>query len=182
VSSAAGPPPNGEPIDATIAAYLADIAALASKDASWCLRIPQDMQVASEPAKFRDWCLFTLASNTKNAALCGRIPIRPSERDARLSLHANCKRQANSPYPSTLRYEPELPDDDNLTRVLIHKLDYPIPRAADLPLESIAAAYGLFLNELENHFDAPHTAARRRFVERVQRLPNFNSKGEAISP
>jgi len=46
-----------------------------------------------------------------------------------------------------------------------------IPRARDLPPESIHAAYDRFLDELSHGTDQPHITARRRFVDRVRRLP-----------
>jgi hypothetical protein len=53
-------------------------------------------------------------------------------------------------------------------------LNYQIPRARDLPLEPIYAAYGRFLDELNHGTDQAHTTARRRFVDRVQRLREDN--------
>src|SRR5260370_29415852 len=50
--------------------YLFDAAALLNKNTRWGLRIPEGVPVASEPWKFRDWCVFTLAANSKNAELC----------------------------------------------------------------------------------------------------------------
>lgn len=157
--------------DATNLAYLEHVAALVTQNPNWCARIPEDLKVASEPARFRDWCLFTLATNTKDARLCGRIPIPANQRDVRLSLQATCMFQVNSPYPSNLRYGPEVPDDDERTRTLITMLNYEIPRAKDLPLESIYAAYDRFLNELNHGTDPRHAAARQRFIQRVQSLP-----------
>jgi hypothetical protein len=67
-----------------------------------------------------------------------------------------------------------VPDDDDRTRALITTLDYEIPHAKDLPLERIYAAYDRFLDELSHGTDPPHTTARRRFIDRVQRLPEDN--------
>jgi len=75
------------------------------------------------------------------------------------------------PYPSNLRYGPEVPDDDERIRAVITMLNYEIPRAKDLPLEDIYAAYGRFLDESTRGTDPPHTTAPRRSIDRVQRLP-----------
>ena len=148
------------------AAYLADLAALAGKTPRWCARIPEDLPLAGQAAQFRDWCYFTLASNTKNRDLCSRIPIRPQETDARLSLRAQCERQSNSPNLSG-QYGPEVPADDTRTRALILLLNYEVPRAKDLPLASVAAACGHFLHALNDRADPRHAAARQRFLARV---------------
>jgi hypothetical protein len=159
---------NLSPDDIVNSAYLADMAALVTNDYRWCFRIPEDLPLASERSKFRDWCLFTLATNTKDAKLCGSIPLCA---DSQMPLQKVCAFQVDSPYPSNTRYAAEVPDDDIRTRALITKLNYEIPRAKDLPPERIYAAYDRFLDELNNGTDPPHIAARHRFIERVQRLP-----------
>jgi len=155
------------PDDSTNAAYLAHIAALVTETAGWCSRIPEDLPLTGQKAGFHDWCLLTLATNTKNAELCRLIPIRAPERDPRLSLQATCIFQARSPYPSG-RYGPEVPKSDDRTRTLITMLQYEIPRAKDLPPGTIYAAYERFLQELRRGTDPPHTAARQRFIARVR--------------
>jgi hypothetical protein len=150
------------------------MAALVTQDSRWCFRIPEDLPLAGEPSKFRDRCLFTLATNTKNAELCRRIPVRADGTDPRMSLREQCGFQVHSPHPSNLRYGPEVPNDDDRTRALITTLNYEIPRAKDLPLERIYAAYDRFLDELGHGTDPPHATARRRFIDRVQRLPENN--------
>jgi hypothetical protein len=167
--NASGWAPNTTDRDATNAAYLADIAALVTNDPTWCTRIPEELQLPSQAARFRDWCLFTLASNSKNAELCRRIPIRANEIDPRLSLQAKCDSQARSPYPGG-QYGPEVPDDDQ-ARAIVLALKYQIPQAKDLPVGNIYAAYDRFLHELNHRTDPQHLAARQRFIERVQRLP-----------
>jgi hypothetical protein len=156
------------PGDIVNSAYLADMAALVTKDPRWCFRIPADLPLASERSKFRDWCLFTLATNTKDAKLCRSIPLRA---DSRTPLQNECDFQVKSPYPNNTRYAPEVPEDDDRTRALITTLNYKIPRAKDLPPDQVYAAYDRFLDELNNGTDPPHMAARHRFIERVQRLP-----------
>jgi hypothetical protein len=155
--------------DSTDAAYLADIAALVTETAGWCIRIPEDLPLAGQRATFRDWCLLTLATNTRNTELCRLIPIRANERDPRLSLQATCAFQAGSPHPGG-RYGPEVPDTDDRTRALITLLHYEIPRAKDLPLGTLSAAYSRFLDELNHGADPQHTAARQRFIARVRAL------------
>jgi hypothetical protein len=158
-------------------AYLDHIAALVTKDSRWCSQIPEELPVATEPHRFRDWCLFTLATNTKDANLCRRIPIPAETRDARLSLQATCLFQVNSPYPSNAVYGPEVPPNDGQTTRLITKLNYEIPRARDLPPEEIYEAYRRFLDELDHPADPAHAAARQRFLDRMYRLPNRSNGG-----
>ena len=160
-------PPAG--IDTTDAAYLADMAALVTKDPRWCRRIPEDLPLASQSAGFRTWCVFTVASNTKNLALCREIPIPANQRDPRMSLQATCLFQASSPHPSG-KYGPEVPDEDRITS-LVTMLGYEIPTAKDLPPGEIYGAYDRFLDELNKRSDTQHVAARKRFVERVLSLP-----------
>jgi hypothetical protein len=165
---------NVSPGDVMNAAYLADMAALVTKDSRWCFRIPEELPLASEPSKFRDWCLFTLATNTRSAELCRRIPVGASRTDPRMSLREQCGFQVKSPHPTNLHYGPEVPDDDDRARALMTTLNFQIPRARDLPPERIYAAYDQFLDELNHGTDQPHMTARRRFVDRVRRLPEGN--------
>jgi hypothetical protein len=160
--------------DVENAAYLADMAALVSKDSKWCMHIPAKLALASERAGFRDWCLFTLAVETKDSQLCGSIPVAADGSDTQLSLQAECKRQVNSTIPTMIHYQPEVPSEDERTRVLLTLLHVEIPRARDLPLERIEEAYGQFLEELSHRTDSRHAAARQRFIERVERLRESN--------
>lgn len=146
------------PRDTADAAYLTDLAALASRDAGWCQRIPDDLSLAAQKQHFRDWCLFTLATNLQDGELCGRIPIRPypiaraaelppehvRQITLQMSLRAQCERQVHSAYPHTTRYEPEVPSDDEQIRRLIVLLGYPIPRASELSVQRLGEAYALF--------------------------------------
>jgi len=161
----------GDPKDA---AYLSDMAALMTGKPGWCARIPEDLQLVRQRSSFRDWCLFTLATNTRNAGLCRLIPIRAGEKDPRLSLQAKCAFQASSPYPSG-RYGPETPDSDDRMRAVIAMLHYELPRARDLPPGTVYAAYERFLHELNRGTDARHTAARQRFITRVLDLHRHGS-------
>lgn len=162
--------PNLASSDPASFAYLTDMAALVSKDAKWCARIPAEMELATQKARFRDWCFFTLASNTRDISLCRRIPIRPDQTDPRLSLQSNCDRQVNTSY-SVGRYGPEVPADDDRIRTVMSLLQYAIPRGGDMPAEAIYAAYMRFLEELNRNTDARHAEARRRFISRVRQLP-----------
>jgi len=154
--------------DATNAAYLADMTAIVTKDSRWCNRIPADLPLAGQPAGFRNWCKFAIASNTKNAALCREIPIPPSERDPRLSLQATCLFQVGSPY-SKGTYGPEVPEDSRI-KAIMSELGYELPAAKDLPVWEIYTAYDNFLDELNKQSDAQHVAARKRFIERVRQF------------
>jgi hypothetical protein len=111
--------------------------------------------------------MFTLATNTRDPDLCRLLPMHDSRIDPRLSLRATCDFQARSPHPSG-QYGPEVPDTDDRTRALIAMLHYELPRAKDLPLGDVYAAYDRFLQELNRGTD--HAAARQRFIGRVQAL------------
>jgi hypothetical protein len=190
--------------DTADSAYLDDIAALTTKDPRWCLRIPEELPLATEPHKFRAWCLFTLATNTRDAELCRRIPIPAETRDARQSLQATCAFQVNSPHPSTAVYGPEAPVDDEQAGRLITRLGYEIPHAKDLPKEQIDEAYHQFLQELARPHeadstpgavrgrvlkkleqpgaaDSAHAAARERLLDRVRHLPNAANTPSAFA-
>ena len=160
--------------DVENAAYLADMAALVSKDSKWCMRIPAEQPLATERAAFRDWCLFTLSVETKNAQLCTSIPVAADGSDTRLSLQPECEREVSSTVPTTVHYQPEVPSEDERTRVLLTQLHVEIPRARDLPVERIEEAYGQFLEELSHGRDSTHASARQRFIERVERLSETN--------
>ena len=169
------------------AAYLADLAALASKDASWCRRIPDDLVLLSQKQHFLDWCLFTLATNLQEVELCQRIPVRPypianaaklppahvREINLQMSLRAQCERELHPASAPSRRYAPELPPDDERTRRLIALLDYPLPRASTLPAQRLAAAYQLFLGVLTGADASLHGPALKRLIERLKALPDM---------
>jgi hypothetical protein len=158
-------------VDPTNSAYLADMAALVTAKPGWCARIPEDLQLVRQRARFRDW---HGRPNTRNVDLCRLIPIRAGERDPRLSLQANCAFQASSSYPSG-RYGPETPDGDDQMRAVIAMLHYELPRAKDSPPGAIYAAYERFMHELNRGTDPRHTAARQRFIARVRALRHDGS-------
>lgn len=155
-----------DPLDA---AYLADVAALVSRDPGRCERIPGDLPLATQHASFHDWCLFTLATNTKDQALCSRLPATPLGPGQ--SLQSLCQFQTHARYPTNVQYGPEVPDDARARRLIV-MLGYSVTRASDLPVERLAAAEGLFLDALEAGNDSVHAAARRRFIARVEQLPD----------
>jgi hypothetical protein len=169
-----GAPTDVRMSDTLDAAYLADMAALVSKDSRWCFRIPADLALASERKGFRSWCVFALARETKDSVLCGRIGVSGGESDPRLSLQAECIREINSPFPSMAHYTPEVPAEDGQIRVLLGLLNVEIPRAKDLPQERIQEAFNRFLDELSRGTDSKHVAARDRFIDRVGALPENN--------
>jgi hypothetical protein len=155
--------------DPRMLAYLDDLAALTSRDPAWCDRIPDAERLPNQPASFRNWCLFTLASNTRDARPCERIPLGAGDSDPRLSLRAKCTFQAGSRFQAG-QYGPEVPDDDR-TRALITLLGYDIPLARDLPPEDVQRAYERFVQEVSTGTSAAHAAARRRLVERALNAP-----------
>jgi hypothetical protein len=165
---------NAKVTDIVDAAYLADMAAMVSKDSRWCFRIQPNLPLATERGGFRSWCLFTLAKETKDDVLCERIPIPADGTDPRMSLHAECHRLITSTIPTSAHYGPEAPVDDERIRELLGLLKVDIPRARDLPPDRIYAAYGRFLEELSHGKDARHLAARQRFIDRVERLQDSN--------
>lgn len=176
IDSAIGPPgkQTGERRDVENAAYLADMAAIVSKDSKWCTQIPANLPLTSERAGFRNWCLYTLAVEARDAQLCRQIAPAADGSDSRFSLQANCERQVNSTLPATTHYQPEVPPDDERTRVLLTQLHVGIPRAGELPPERREEAYALFLDQLSHRTDSAHAAARQRFLERVENLSESN--------
>ncbi len=165
---------NAKITDIVNVAYLADMAAMVSKDSQWCFRIQPNLPLATERGGFRNWCLFTLAKETGDDALCERIPVPGDGTDPRLSLHAECHRLINSKIPTSAHYGPEAPVDDERIRVLLGLLKVDIPRARDLPPDRIYAAYDRFLDELSHGKDARHLAARQRFIDRVEHINDSN--------
>jgi hypothetical protein len=155
-------------------AYLADLAAMAGKDGRWCFKIPADLALATERGGFRNWCVFTVARENKDVALCARIPVPSDGSDVRMSLRAECKREITSTNPSWTHYGPEAPVDEERTRVLLGLLKVDVPRAKDLPPDRIYEGYSRFLQELSHGKDAKHLAARKRFIERVEALEDSN--------
>jgi hypothetical protein len=166
--------PNQTSADIEDAAYLDQFASYISKDSRWCFRIPQDLQLAGQQQKYRDWCLYSLATDTKNIEICRLIPLPLDGTGVRTSLQTQCAFQVNSPNWRSPGYVQDVPADDNQARRLLLKLNYQIPRAKDLPADQIEGAYGRFLDALEGPHpaDPARAAARKRFIDRVMQLPN----------
>ena len=63
--------------------FLYDLAAHVSNDVSWCMRIREDIPspaskyTSAGQDHFRDTCIYQIASNTQDKALCDMIPDRP---------------------------------------------------------------------------------------------------------
>ncbi|MGA8041362.1 MAG: hypothetical protein WCA37_01035 [Terracidiphilus sp.] len=165
--------------DALHGAYLADMAAMASQDWRWCMKIPMEIQLHGERSGFRDRCLLKVATETRDAGVCAHLSPAankaapdPSGRPRGESLAADCRLQASSRLPAVTHYGPEVPADDAQTRALLEALKVEIPRATDLPQEQIYDAYMQFLHELNGRKqDAAHVAARRRLIAHVEALP-----------
>jgi hypothetical protein len=168
----------GSRLDAEDLAYLLDMVALADKNADVCMEIPEELLLATQKQRFRDWCLFKLATNTHDASVCRRIPVRPDEIEryrglaprtaAQMTTQAQCDRQATTPYPIG-RYSAEVPGDEARIRRLLALLDVEIPKGRDLPAQRVAQAYQLYLDQLDTR-DSTHLAARQRLIDRVLRL------------
>lgn len=165
--------------DALHGAYLADMAAMASQDWRWCMKIPVGLQLPGERSGFRDWCLLKVATETRDVGVCAHLSAAanqvapdPSGRSRGEPLAEDCRLQAGSPLPAATHYGPEVPADDAQTRALLEALKVEIPRATDLPQEQIYDAYMQFLRELNGRKqDAAHVAARRRLIAHVEALP-----------
>lgn len=152
-------------------AYLADMAAMMTKDWRWCSKIAAGPPLTPSRGEFRDWCLLKVATETRDAAVCGRMSEAAGGGPG-ASLAADCRRQAGSPHVTGTHYGPEVPADDAQTRALLGMLKVEIPRAKDLPEERIYDAYMQFVQALsQDRQDATHAAARRRLIGRVEELP-----------
>ena len=166
-------------IDVEDDAYLLDLVAMARKDPGSCMRIPEELVLEAEAKRFRDWCVFKLASDTRNARTCRTIPIRPDEvarnRDlapataAQMTLQAQCESQAGAS-DTTGFYGPQMPADEARMRRLLALLGVEIPKAHDLPAARVAEAYRTFVYALSDPRVPNRQPARQRLVDRVQRL------------
>lgn len=160
-------------------AYLIDMLVMASKDADMCMQIPEELVLGAQMQRFRDWCVFKLATDARDAGLCRRIPVRPDEVErykdlaprtaAQMTLRWQCEWQATRPSGGG-KYFAEVPGDEVRIRRLLAQLDVEIPTGRDLPPQRVAEAYRLFLGALTDTRDPKHLEARQRFVRRVQQL------------
>lgn len=170
--------------DSLDAAYVADLLAIGRSEASWCEHIAADVpHPGSERVGFRDWCYYTLAANTGEAALCARM--RPASEDPEvaariargmhaevahaLSLQGNCEQlTAPAAPPHRGRYGPEWPADGAEQRRLLALLGITLPRARDWPASERARYYLQYLFGLEPaHRDAVHDSVREDMVKRL---------------
>jgi hypothetical protein len=166
-------------IDAEDDAYLLDLVAMARKDAGSCMKIPEELVLQTEAKRFRDWCMFKLASNTRKARTCRSIPIRPEEvarnqglapaTAAQMTLQAECERQAGAS-DTTGSYSAQIPADEARMRRLLALLGVEIPKAHDLPAARVAEAYRTFVFALTDPRVPNRQPARQRLVDRVQQL------------
>ncbi|MCB1542580.1 MAG: hypothetical protein KDJ25_17545 [Rhodoblastus sp.] len=168
-------------------AYLASLVAAATRAPEWCERIPRGVIIAeAHQGPFRDWCVFTLASDTQDPAICDAL--LPARSDAKtleaiargvapaiaeqLSLQHQCRRQANRTSTGAV-YGAQAPSDPALTRRLLSLLGQTAPSARALPPERQADYYRQFLYVLwpgAQEGDAVK-AARAKLVARLIALP-----------
>jgi hypothetical protein len=169
------------------ASYLADLAAVGSADAKWCAYIPPGQALRVEQAPFRDWCYFTLATNTQDVRVCERMAPASSEPKViaaqshgvrpdiaeQLSMHAQCSSiERNVASGARIRYGPELPADPNQIQRLIADLGIVVPVASSWPASEKAAYYQRFLFSLDPRLDDEvHDAARARLLGKLLALP-----------
>ena len=163
--------PGKHGMDAADRAYMADMAAMMTRDWRWCMKIPADLALTQERAGFRNWCLLKVATETRDGTVCDRIAEEQGSAPLS-SLTETCRFQAGSKLPAVTHYAPEVPGDNVRTRRLLGMLQVAVPRAMDLPEEQIYQAYIQFLYELDGRKkDAAHVVARQRLIARVEALP-----------
>ena len=169
------------------AAYLASLVSAATRAPEWCERIPSGVIIAeAHQGPFRDWCVFTLASDTGNPRFCDALP--PARSDAKtleaiargvapaiaeqLSLQHQCRRQAGRASTGSV-YGAQTPSDPALTRRLLALLGQTTPSARALPAAQQADYYRQFLYALwpGAQEKAAVTAARAKLIARLTALP-----------
>ena len=158
------------------AAYLADLAAMTRLDARWCERIPAELPLAGEPEGFRSVCLYQVAVETKDEALCDRIPVPAGMRVPQASRQATCRFEIESKTPRTTHYAAAVPQsEDDVARLLkVLKVDF--PSASSLPDDQIEAAYQQFVSDLGHPLTPQQAAARQRFIARAESLKDDKFK------
>jgi hypothetical protein len=169
------------------AAYLADLAAIGSADPAWCGHIPPEQGSSEQQTPFRDWCYYTVAYDTHDTRICGRM--KPAAAEAKviaakasgikpdvaeqMSLHADCDR-IRKPAEGTraLHYGPELPPDPVQVQRLVTALDVGMPSSRDWPQGELAAYYlqALFALGERKPPNAARDTARAEFVRRLMAL------------
>jgi hypothetical protein len=152
------------------AAYLADLGAMTSKDAGWCGKIPPGLPLTGEPEGFRSVCLYQVAVETKNEALCDRIPVPAGMRVPQASRQATCRFEIESKAPRTTHYAAAVPQSEDDAARLLQLLKVEIPTAQSLPENEIAQSYWQFLFELGHAHTVQEVGARQRFIARAESL------------
>ena len=158
------------------AAYLADLAAMTRLDARWCERIPAELPLAGEPEGFRSVCLYQVAVETKDEALCDRIPVPTGMRVPQASRQATCRFEIESKAPRTTHYAAAVPQSEDDVARLLQLLKVEIPTAQSLPESEIARSYWQFLFDLGYARTAQEAAARQRFIARAESLKDDKFK------
>ncbi len=158
------------------AAYLADLAAMTRLDARWCERIPAELPLAGEPEGFRSVCLYQVAVETKDEALCDRIPVPTGMRVPQASRQATCRFEIESKAPRTTHYAAAVPQSEDDVARLLQLLKVEIPTAQSLPESEIARNYWQFLFDLGYARTAQEAAARQRFIARAESLKDDKFK------
>lgn len=163
--------------------HLFELAAHASNDASWCVRIPADVldpgteRKSKGPSLFqRDRCILEIASNTRKPDLCKLIPDRPDDWPGPMSRRAICEWQAAQP-SNKYYYGAPAPLTDGETRRIITALGYPLPDVRNVSANEIESSYFYFIWQMatdDKHSDGRAAAvARTKFLSRVAVLPNY---------
>lgn len=169
------------PSSITQAELLYSLAAHVTNDINWCLKIRD--AVDPPPSKYggafnehyRDSCIFQIASNTRQKSLCESIPDRPEYRDDILSIKQECYRQVDGQlkHPSDTKYSYLIPKDDQSMIDIINLLGYPLPDIKNISADEIARSYTYFIFALEDQSKPENLSARRKFLERLNKLPSY---------
>jgi hypothetical protein len=145
------------PLTSADRSFLAQLAAVVTKDPPWCEKVPPSVPVGLS-APSRDRCYLEVAYDTHDVRLCQKMTPaaqEPAVRDAvahgvradiaeQLGLHGECIRIAThvGPWP---HYGPAAPDQDEQTRRLLAALQVPVPRARDWSINEQSIYFGNFL-------------------------------------
>ena len=167
--------------------YLADLAALAGREAKWCAAIPATEISVHQQAPFRDWCYFTVAYNSGDARICAAMT--PANKEPKviaaeaagvqpgiaeqMSLHAQCQAVGAYGAKRTYLYGPELPTATGQLDRLLAVLGAAPQRASDWPVQKQAAYLRDVLTVLAARTppDGARDAARAELVRKLLALP-----------
>jgi hypothetical protein len=172
------------PLTSADRSFLAQLAAVVTKDPHWCEQVPPSVPVGLS-APSRDRCYLEVAYNTHDVRLCQKMTPaaqEPAVRDAvahgvraniaeQLGLHGECIRIAThvGPWP---HYGPAAPDPDEQTRRLLAALQVPLPRARDWSINEQSIYFGNFLFALWPKPDSsrpePHLTDREAAEEAIK--------------